>query len=660
MPEAGFDRALGAAYQLDEVVGRGATGEVWRAVDRRTDETVAAKLLRAEHVADRDLVARFIQERSVLTGLRHPNLVSVRDLVVEGDRLAIVMDYVGGGTLREIVAEKGPLAPEVAVRLVAEVLDGLAAAHDRRLVHRDIKPDNVLLAPGWQDLEPGDVRLTDFGIARIVGDGPKTTTGLLGTPEYMSPELLTTGGADSPADVYGVGIMLYELLAGRTPFAGPGTDYTVAHRHVSSEPPVLPVPDHLWAVVASLLDKDPRARPSAAEAADLLRRLAPRLVGVPALERLTPPDEFATAHGPVTVVRGLAPATEEPAGPQASPLPAELPDLGAPGSATVVRPMVAPRPAAPVVRPGTGSEEEVTSHQWWRDRRWQAGIAATLVLVAVVAFVMARGIGGGEGTSATDQAVQATQTDEAVLTGLTVTRSAQFDPKSRTVELTVSYAAQNAPLRGPFLEVLGGLKGGECPAVTWKGGTGTRNLPTVTGVDAPCSWSLDPGQVDRQGKVSVTASVALSLGAQEPQSVLQDWLGRNAAATLKAVTDPQITSSSYAAQRLQDVEVVAPSQTVSGKTLPLTLLPVWPKGPDQLNPLYRSPSAGRPSSLLDAVAGGEEGVRFSDACSGALTVSSDGLVVTALSVAPSCTVNARVGNFTDLASNEFSIVTRGG
>ena len=183
----GFEDALGAGYRLLDRRGRGAAGEVWRAVDRRTDEVVAAKLLRSEHVADRDLVGRFIRERSILTTLRHPNIVAVRDLVVEGDRLAIVMDFVDGGSLRDVLREDGPLPPALAVGVAAAVLDGLAGAHDQGVLHRDIKPDNVLLSEGWRDLRPGDVKLTDFGIARIVADGAGTTTGLLGTPEYMSP-----------------------------------------------------------------------------------------------------------------------------------------------------------------------------------------------------------------------------------------------------------------------------------------------------------------------------------------------------------------------------------------------------------------------------------------------------------------------------------------
>jgi serine/threonine-protein kinase len=196
--------------------------------------------------------------------------------------------------------------------------------------------------------------------------------------------------------------------------------------------------------------------------------------------------------------------------------------------------------------------------------------------------------------------------------------------------------------------------------VTWRDGTQERNLPSVSGVDAECAYSVTPGRVPRQGSVSVTATVGIALGASGAQAALQDWVDGNAAATLEAVSDPELTSTAYPAQRLQDVQVVAPSRTVGGRTLPITLVPVWPSGPDPLNPLYRSPSVGRPSGLLDAVAGGEQGIRFSDACSGALAVSSDGLVVTALSPAPECEVDATVGNFTALRSNPFTIATRGG
>lgn len=660
MQTEGFDGALGASYRLVEVVGRGAIGEVWRAVDRRTDETVAAKLLRAEHVADRELVTRFIQERSVLTGLRHPNLVSVRDLVVEGDRLAIVMDYVDGGSVREVIRKRGPLPPALAVGLAAEVLDGLAAAHDKRLVHRDIKPDNVLLSRAWEGLEPGDVRLTDFGIARIVGEGPRTTTGLLGTPEYMCPELLTAGTADLPADVYGVGILLYELLAGRTPFAGPGTDYTIAHRHVSSEPPVLPLPEQLWTVLETLLDKDPRGRPAAREAAASLRRLLPGLGVEPALAAQEAPDGFASARGPVTVVRGLTPepSAGEDERATADETRLEEVDLGTPGQATVVRPM--PR-ATSAPRHSTVSEPEPGEKPaWWRDPRVLGGAAATVVLIVVVAFVALHGGGKHSGGGApASVSVTAAQQDEPLLTGLTISRKAEYDAKSGTAVLTITYATQNSPLDGPFLEVIPGT-GSECPTVSWDGNDAALNLPSVTGIDTRCAWSVDPGQVPRQSSVSVKAHVSLPLGSESPQESLQHWLDSDAARTTKAVSDPQITSTSYAAQRLQGIDVVAPTSTVTGKTLHVTLVPRWPKGPDRLDPLYRSPSVGPPSSLLAAVAGGEDGVRFSDSCSGALGVSPDGLVVTTLTVAPECQVNARVGNFTDLTSNTFSIASRGG
>jgi serine/threonine-protein kinase len=668
----GFQDALGAGYRLLERRGRGAAGEVWRAVDRRTDEIVAAKLLRSEHVSDRDLVGRFIRERSILTQLRHPNIVAVRDLVVEGERLAIVMDFVDGGSLRDVLHDVGPLEPALAVGVAAAVLDGLASAHDQGVLHRDIKPDNVLLTETWRLLRPGDLRLTDFGIARIVADGAGTTTGLLGTPEYMSPELLTTGECDLSTDVYGVGILLYELLAGRTPFAGPGTDYTVAHRHVSSEPPRLPVPDPLWEVLEQLLAKDPGARPSAARAAALLRGLHAGLSDLPALTVQGPPDDFASARGPATMVKGGMPLVD-PARPGSTggraadgpdpdeaddALPVEI-DLGPAGPQTTLRPMQ--RVAVTERRTTPEATRETTgSTPWWRDPR-VLGVVAGAALLVIGAVLLATRDGGGKSPDGPSRSTAAavTQQDQSLPTGLTISRKATYEPETGTVELTVTYAAQNAELGGPFLEIIPDADGG-CAEVEWQGAPQEPNLPTTTGVSDDCGWSVEPGPVPAQGNVSVTARFPMSLGGGDSTSALQEWLDDASARTTAAVTDPDLSGTAYPVQRMQGIEVAAPQRTVSQKTLRLSLYPIWPSGTDTFNPLYRSPAIGDPSSLLTAVAGGEDGVRFSDGCSGALAVSPDGLVVTALTVAPECHVAAQVGNFPTLSSNTFAIVTRGG
>lgn len=142
------------------------------------------------------------------------------------------------------------------------------------------------------------------------------------------------------------------------------------------------------------------------------------------------------------------------------------------------------------------------------------------------------------------------------------------------------------------------------------------------------------------------------------QETLEKWLEQVGQETTRAMQDKESASTSYPVQRLQKIQLQAPERTVSQTPLPLKLIPVWSSGPDPLNPIYASPATGKPTSVLQAVSGGELGVRFSDACSGALAVSKDGLVVTALSVSPQCTVRATVGNFTDLVSNTFSITTR--
>lgn len=670
MPPEAFDRALGASYVLDERMGRGATGEVWRGTDRRSGETIAAKVLHREHLEDDTLVERFVRERSILVGLRHPNVVAVRDLVVEGDRLAIVMEFVGGGSLRDTLTERGPLRPSVAFRAVASVLDGLAAAHDRKVLHRDLKPDNVLLASAWQYLGPGAVKLSDFGIAEIVADDKHSSSGLVGTPEYMAPEQLVTGAGDLPADVYSAGILLYELLGGRTPFAGPGTGYAVAHRHVTSEPPRLPVPDPVWDAIAGMLAKDPARRPTARVAAAQLRRLAPAVSGLDALPAQGTPDDFRSAGGPATEVRGLTAPTAAAAAaaaveqyvsdaPTAEPETEPLPELGTPSQETMLRAM----PVLPADTTPRPTSTATGSKRWrLRDRRSIALIVVGALLVAFGVFWIVRSAGSaGPAVAPTSAPVQAQQQSTVRPTGLGISRAATWDPSTATAQVTITYSAQAAALQGPFLEVLPGVgdAAAQCPAVEWQQGAAQPNVRSVTGIETPCAWSVSTETIAAQGSVTATAKVPLTLGGADPTSALQEWLRSAAAATDAATDDAQITSTAYPAQRMTDVQVDGPTRTVSGRTLRITLVPVWPSGPDALNPLLQSPVTGKSSQLLVAVAGGTAGVRFADQCSGALSVSKDGLSVVAQSVAQDCSIGARVGNFTNLTSQPFEITTRG-
>ncbi|WIB26148.1 serine/threonine-protein kinase [Curtobacterium sp. MCSS17_015] len=693
----GRGEPLGASYRLVELLGTGASGEVWRTEHTATGEQFAAKLLRAELAAEPDVVERFVRERSVLLALEHPSIVRVRDLVVEGDRLAIVMDLVGGGSARDLLLAVGTLPPRDALTVTAETLDALAAAHGQGVSHRDVKPDNVLLDHEWTAGSTGDVRVSDFGIASVVAERDRKTTGLLGTPQYMAPESISQGRSGPAADVYGAGVMLYELLSGRTPFAGPGTDFAVAYRHVTSTPPRLDVPDALWAALSSLLAKDPAARPSAVDAAATLRRLARSLRDAPALPRADDPESFDEIERPATVVRGgsgaagaagggagtsSADAGASPAGAADGDAGSALaaadaagpePELGQAGSQTVIRPLARP-PVAVVTAEPEPPRRRFRRPDWLTNRMLALGVVGVvLVVVLVVAAVVwlpgagRKGPATGTGTA---QAASAYQQDRPLPTGLTTTRKAVVDPQAGTVEVSITYSAQTAPLSGPLLEVLPGAdEDADCPAVTWSGEgvTAKRNQPSLTGVDTACAWSLTGVEIEAGGSVTVQASVPQDVvaaggsgsgGSGSGGTGLQEWLDAVGAATTAAVTDQEVTGTAYPVQRLQGVDVRTPDRTVSQTTLPVTLVPVWPSGADELNPLYRSPSAGKPSEMLTDVAGGESGVRFADGCSGALAVSSDGLVVTALSVAPSCTVRATVGNFTNLESQPFGITTR--
>ena len=253
---------VGSQYVVDDpavdLLGRGAVGAVYRGRRVSDGGLVAVKVLDAARAHDPEVVTRFVRERDVLVRLRHPNLVPVLDLVVEGSVLAVVMDLVPGGDLRQRLDSRGALPVAEVCRDVAGLLRGLAVAHAAGVVHRDIKPENVLL--------DGDLlRLADFGIARIAhGTSLTRMTSLVGTPDYMAPELAEQSSATPQSDLYAVGVLLYECLAGVRPFRA-AHPVAVLRKHLDEEPPRLyDVPAALWQVVSQLLAKDPAARPASA------------------------------------------------------------------------------------------------------------------------------------------------------------------------------------------------------------------------------------------------------------------------------------------------------------------------------------------------------------------------------------------------------------
>jgi eukaryotic-like serine/threonine-protein kinase len=259
-------------YELEELVGTGGMSSVFRARDTLLDRRVAIKILHQHYLDDPEYVERFRREARAVARLSHPNIVTVIDRGEDEGRQYIVFEHVDGENLKELVVRAGPLPVRRAVELALFVADGLAFAHEHGLVHRDVKPQNVLLS------REGDVKVTDFGIARSldVEHGVTQTGTVLGTGEYLAPEQ-ASGKPVSPAtDVYSLGVVLWELLVGGVPFSGQNF-VVVALRHVNEPPPPLrqlrpDVPLRLAAAVERALAKDPARRfVSMAELASELR-----------------------------------------------------------------------------------------------------------------------------------------------------------------------------------------------------------------------------------------------------------------------------------------------------------------------------------------------------------------------------------------------------
>ena len=398
---------LDGRYVVDRPIARGGMATVYRCVDARLGREVAAKVMHEQFVHDDVFRDRFRREARAMAQLSHPNLVNVYDFSASGGEVFLIMELITGGTLRELLAERGPMPPHAAAAVMRGMLTGLAVAHAKGMVHRDIKPDNVLIDASSR------VKLSDFGLVRAAAETPQSTDQIVGTVAYLSPEQVDGSPITAASDVYSAGIVLFELLTGRTPFSG---DTPLAHAYARLRADV-PAPSSLITGVPKLFDelvatataRSPRDRFH--DASDFLAalddvarelRLPAYTVPVPRNSAAHRATEFPTNFGLAAGAAGSAasagsaraaqqrlfpgddaptrvsPAAARPAQPAPTPSRGQWPEA-APGRgpAPVPAPAPQPRPQRPAGKPVSN----------------RSAIGVALYAVVVIVVVVAVGLG---------------------------------------------------------------------------------------------------------------------------------------------------------------------------------------------------------------------------------------------------------------------------
>ncbi|WP_454165833.1 protein kinase domain-containing protein [Gordonia iterans] len=252
-------RVLERRYRIDAPIARGGMSSVYVGTDLRLGRRVAVKVMDARYLGDPQFLRRFEFEARAVAGLSHPGLVSVYDQSIDGDIAFLVMELVRGGSLRELLRERGPMPPHAVAAVGLPTLGGLGTAHRAGLVHRDVKPENVLIS------DTGDVKVADFGLVRAVAEAGVTSASIiLGTAAYLSPEQVSSTQIDARSDVYSAGVLFYELLTGRQPFRG-STPLALAYQRLSYDVPapsdVIPgVPPQIDDIVLRATERDPAHR----------------------------------------------------------------------------------------------------------------------------------------------------------------------------------------------------------------------------------------------------------------------------------------------------------------------------------------------------------------------------------------------------------------
>ncbi len=288
-----IQRILARRYELQELIGGGGMADVYKAQDKLLDRAVAVKILHQQYANDAEFVEKFRREATAAAKLAHPNIVNIYDVGEDGGSQYIVMEYVSGPTLKEVIQQKGCLEPIEAVRIAKEIASALESAHRNNLVHCDIKPHNILVMPD------GHIKVTDFGIARAVSASTMTYSGsVMGSVHYFSPEQAKGTVITTKSDVYSLGVVLYEMLTGQLPFNGE-TSVSIALKHLQEEPVPIrqlnpSIPPVLEAIVQKAMSKAPADRPSSTELYADLNQAKAMLADRGTSQEAVSNDPFAT------------------------------------------------------------------------------------------------------------------------------------------------------------------------------------------------------------------------------------------------------------------------------------------------------------------------------------------------------------------------------